>query len=134
MDFIRLKKIIITLLTLPVVYFAVININSVINAPDIKSINIPDMRDFSSNTSKSAIDQSSKNIKSTPTFEYKLIGYRSGDIDSSVILKKGNKEFVVAKGEKLGGVYELVEVTKDEVIFRNQEKLYRIENVVGNNL
>ena len=54
--------------------------------------------------------------------------------DRSVILKKGNKEFVVAKGEKLEGIYELVEVNKDEVIFRNQEKLYKIENLVGNNL
>ena len=134
MDFIKIKKIIIVLLALPVMYFAVININSIINAPDIKNINIPDMTDFSFNTSKNNIDETSKNVKSTPAFEYKLIGYRSGNRDSSVILKKGNKEFVVAKGEKLEGVYELVEVTKDEVIFRNQEKLYRIENIVGNNL
>jgi hypothetical protein len=134
MDFIKLKKIIISLLVLPVIYFAVININSVINTPDIKSINIPDMTDFSFNTSKNTLDQSSKNIKSTPAFEYKLIGYRSGDIDSSVILKKGNKEFVVAKGEKLEGVYELVQVTKDEVIFRNKEKIYKIDNLVGTNL
>lgn len=134
MDFIKIKKIIIFLLALPVIYFAVININSIINAPDIKNINIPDMTDFSFNTSKSTIDETSKNVKSTPAFEYKLIGYRSGNRDSSVILKKGNKEFVVAKGEKLEGVYELVEVTKDEVIFRNQEKLYKIENLVGINL
>ena len=40
----------------------------------------------------------------------------------------------MAKGEKLEDVYELIEVTKDEVIFRNQEKLYKIENLVGNNL
>tara|TARA_B100001248_G_scaffold181154_1_gene137888 strand:- start:1389 stop:1793 length:405 start_codon:yes stop_codon:yes gene_type:complete len=134
MDFIKIKKIIILLLALPVMYFAVININSIINAPDIKNINIPDMTDFSFNTSKNTIDDTSNNVKSTPAFEYKLIGYRSGNRDSSVILKKGNKEFVVAKGEKLEGVYELVEVTKDEVIFRNQEKLYKIENLVGINL
>ena len=134
MDFIKIKKIIILLLALPVMYFAVININSIINAPDIKNINIPDMTDFSLNTSKNTIDDTSNNVKSTPAFEYKLIGYRSGNRDSSVILKKGNKEFVVAKGEKLEGVYELVEVTKDEVIFRNQEKLYKIENLVGINL
>ena len=134
MDFIKIKKIIILLLALPVMYFAVININSIINAPDIKNINIPDMTDSSFNTSKNTIDETSKNVKSTPAFEYKLIGYRSGNKDSSVILKKGSKEFVVAKGEKLEGVYELVEVTKDEVIFRNQEKLYKIENLVGINL
>ena len=134
MDFIKIKKIIILLLALPVIYFAVINIISIINAPDIKNINIPDMTDFSFNTIKSSVNETSKNLKSTPAFDYKLIGYRSGNTDSSVILKKGNKEFVVAKGEKLEGVYELVEVTKDEVIFRTQEKLYRIENLVGNNL
>ena len=134
MDFIKIKKIIILLLALPVMYFAVININSIINAPDIKNINIPDMTDFSFNTSKNSVNETSKNLKSTPAFDYKLIGYRSGNTDSSVILKKGNKEFVVAKGEKLEGVYELVEVTKDEVIFRNQEKLYKIENLVGINL
>jgi len=134
MDFIKIKKIIILLLALPVFYFVVINISSIINSPEIKTINIPDMTDFSFNTSKNTINESSKNIKSTPAFEYKLIGYRSGNNDSSVILKKGNKEFVVAKGEKLEGVYELLEVTKDEVIFRNQEKLYKIENLVGINL
>ena len=73
-------------------------------------------------------------INNIPSFDYQLIGYRSGKNDSSVILKKGNKEYVVAKGEKLEGTYELIEVTKDEVIFRNKEKLYRIENRVGNNL
>ena len=88
MDFIRIKKIIILLLALPVLYFAVININSIINAPDIKNINIPDMTDFSFNTSKNTIDETSKNVKSTPAFEYKLIGYRSGNKDSSVSLKK----------------------------------------------
>ena len=134
MDFIKIKKIIILLLALPVMYFAAINLNSVINAPDIKNINIPDMTDFSFNTIQNSVNETSKNLKSTPVFDYKLIGYRSGNTDSSVILKKGNKEFVVAKGEKLEGVYELVEVTKDEVIFRNQEKLYKIENLVGINL
>ena len=134
MDFIKIKKIIILLLALPVIYFAAINLNSFINAPDIKNINIPDMTDFSFNTIKNSVNETSKNLKSTPAFDYKLIGYRSGNTDSSVILKKGNKEFVVAKGEKLEGVYELVEVTKDEVIFRNQEKLYKIENLVGINL
>ena len=134
MDFIKIKKIIILALALPVLYFSVSNINTFINQPDIKKINIPDMTDFSFNPNENQINNNSKIIKSIASFEYKLIGYRSGNIDSSVILKKGNKEFVVAKGEKLEGIYELVEVNKDEVIFRNQEKLYKIENLDGNNL
>jgi type II secretory pathway component PulC len=66
-----------------------------------------------------------------PSFDFELIGFRSGDVDSSVILKKGNKEFVIAKGEKIDGVYELIEVNKEEVIFRNNEKLYKIKNRLG---
>ena len=132
MNFIKIKKFFLLILSVPVFILIAILLISFTNQPDIKNLNIPDMTDFSFNTN--SIDESSKNIKTTPDFEYQLIGYRSGNIDSSVILKKGNKEFVVAVGEKLEGVYELVEVTKDEIVFRNQEKLYKIENLVGINL
>ena len=132
MNFIKIKKFFLLILSVPVFILIANLLISFTNQPDIKNLNIPDMTDFSFNTN--SIDESSKNIKTTPDFEYQLIGYRSGNIDSSVILKKGNKEFVVAKGEKLEGVYELVEVTKDEIVFRNQEKLYKIENLVGINL
>ncbi len=132
MNFIKIKNFFLLILSVPVFILITNLLISFTNQPNIKNLNIPDMTDFSFNTT--SIDESSKNIKTTPDFEYKLIGYRSGNIDSSVILKKGNKEFVVAKGEKLEGVYELVEVTKDEIVFRNQEILYKIENLVGNNL
>ena len=132
MNFIKIKKFFLLILSVPVFILIANLLISFTNQPDIKNLNIPDMTDFSFNTN--SIDESSKNIKTTPDFEYQLIGYRSGNIDSSVILKKGNKEFVVAVGEKLEGVYELVEVTKDQIVFRNQEKLYKIENLVGINL
>ena len=134
MDFIKIKKVIILVLALPVLFLTGSSISTFINQPDIKDINIPDMTDFSFASAQGSLEDNSKNIQNIPSFDYKVIGYRSGNIDSSVILKKGNKEFVVAKGEKLEGVYELIKVSKDEVIFRNQEKLYRIENLVGNNL
>ena len=132
MNYIKIKFFFLLILSVPVFILIANLLISSTNQPDIKNLNIPDMTDFSFNTN--SINESSKNIKTTPDFEYQLIGYRSGNIDSSVILKKGNKEFVVAVGEKLEGVYELVEVTKDEIVFRNQEKLYKIENLVGINL
>ena len=92
------------------------------------------MADISFNSNSKELIGNTEAINNIPSFNYQLIGYRSGKNDSSVILKKGNKEYVVVKGEKLEGTYELIEVTKDEVIFRNKEKLYRIENRVGNNL
>lgn len=134
MDFIKIKKIIIFALALPALYLIASNMSLIFNRPDIKNINVPNMADISFNSNSKELISNTEAINNIPSFDYLLIGYRSGKNDSSVILKKGNKEYVVAKGEKLEGTYELIEVTKDEVIFRNKEKLYRIENRVGNNL
>jgi len=134
MDFIKIKKIIIFVLALPALYLIASNMSLIFNRPDIKNLNVPNMADISFNSNSKELIGSTEAINNIPSFDYQLIGYRSGKNDSSVILKKGNKEYVVAKGEKLEGTYELIEVTKDEVIFRNKEKLYRIENRVGNNL
>jgi len=134
MDFIKIKKIIILVLALPVIYLFVSNMSLIFSKPDIKNINVPNMADISFSSNPKELSSNSEVINNIPSFSYELIGYRSGKNDSSVILRKGNKEYVVAKGDKLEGIYELIEVTKDEVIFRNKEKLYRIENLVGNNL
>ena len=134
MDFIKIKKIIIFVLALPALYLIASNMSLIFNRPDIKNLNVPNMADISFNSNSKVLITNTEAINNIPSFDYLLIGYRSGKNDSSVILKKGNKEYVVAKGEKLEGTYELIEVTKDEVIFRNKEKLYRIENRVGNNL
>ena len=134
MDFIKIKKIIIFALALPALYLIASNMSLIFNRPDIKNINVPNMVDISFNLNSKELISNTEAMNNIPSFDYLLIGYRSGKNDSSVILKKGNKEYVVAKGEKLEGTYELIEVTKDEVIFRNKEKLYRIENRVGNNL
>ena len=134
MDFIKIKKIIIFALALPALYLIASNMSLIFNQPDIKNINVSNMADISFNSNSKELISNTEAINNIPSFDYLLIGYRSGKNDSSVILKKGNKEYVVAKGEKLEGTYELIEVTKDEVIFRNKEILYRIENRVGNNL
>tara|TARA_B000000557_G_C20613156_1_gene374794 strand:- start:272 stop:676 length:405 start_codon:yes stop_codon:yes gene_type:complete len=134
MNFIRFKQIAITILAIPALYFIFLLFLSFINKPVIKNINVPDMTNFEFKTNQNDIRDNYNQIESPLTFDYELIGYRAGSNNSSVILKKGNKEYVVAKGEKLEGVYELIEVSKDEVVFRKDEKLYRIENLVGINL
>ena len=134
MNFIRFKQIAITILAIPALYFIFLLVLSFINKPVIKNINVPDMTNFEFKTNQNDIRDNYNQIESPLTFDYELIGYRAGSNNSSVILKKGNKEYVVAKGEKLEGVYELIEVSKDEVVFRKDEKLYRIENLVGINL
>jgi len=60
-------------------------------------------------------------------FNYILIGIRSGNQDSSVIVKKGNKEFLVNLGDLLEGSFELVEVNQNDALFLKEQKMYRIE-------
>ena len=131
MNFIKLKKIFIYVLAAPAIFLLISNFILFLNKPNIVKIDTPDMRDF---VFDSVVESSpklpSKDIQ-TSSFDYELIGYRSGIMDSSVILKKGNKEYVVAKGDKIDGTYELIEVNKDEVIFSNNGNIYKIENLVG---
>lgn len=131
MNFIKLKKIFIYVLAAPVIFLLIANFILFFNKPNIVKIDSPDMRDF---VFDSVVESSpklpSKDIQ-TSSFDYELIGYRSGIMDSSVILKKGNKEYVVAKGDKIDGIYELIEVNTDEVIFSNNGNIYKIENLVG---
>ena len=130
MNFIRFKQVIIIILAIPALYFLCLLFISFINKPLIVNINVPDMTNFEFQSNQNDIRDNNNQIESPLTFDYKLIGYRAGS-NSSVILKKGNKEYVVSKGEKLEGVYELIEVSKDEVVFRKDKKLYKIENLVG---
>lgn len=131
MNFIKLKKIFIYVLAAPAIFLLISNFILFLNKPNIVKIDTPDMRDF---VFDSVVESSpklpSKDLQ-TSSFDYELIGYRSGNMDSSVILKKGNKEYVVAKGDKIDGIYELIEVNKDEVIFSNNGNIYKIKNLVG---
>ena len=109
----------------------IFTILEVFNKPYINEINIPNIKDIELTSSIDTLPKSDQSSNDTSNFNYKLIGYRAGENDYSVILKKGNKEFVVSSGDKLEGLYELVSVSEDEVIFKNQGKIYTIKNSVG---
>jgi hypothetical protein len=73
--------------------------------------------------------QSNTEIKTN--FDYKIIGFIAGKNDSSVIVKKGNKEHVVVLGSRLDGKYELISVSRDEIVFKADSNIYKIKNMVG---
>ena len=62
MDFVKIKKIIISALALPVLYFFILNINTFVNQPDIKKITIPDMTAFSFNSNENQINKDNTNV------------------------------------------------------------------------
>ena len=131
MNLLNIKKTMIVMISATALSLVIFTILQVFNKPDINEINIPNIKDIELTSSIDTSPQSDLNSNDNSNFNYQLIGYRAGKTDYSVILKKGNKEFVVSSGDKLEGLYELVSVNEDEVIFRNQGKMYKIKNSVG---
>ena len=127
-NYLLIKRVFFALLLVTVTYFFFLITNSFINKPDIKEINITNLDEI--NISQS-INQPNENIVATSNneikFEYKLIGIRAGDDDSSVIVKKANKEYLVRLGESLDDNFELIQVLPNTAVFRNGQKMYRID-------
>jgi hypothetical protein len=126
LNFKNLKYIFMIILILPGLYLAMLFINSLSNQPDIKDIGIIKFDDIISDGSLTKSQELIVDNQSNVNFDYKLIGIRSGGQDSSVIVKKANKEFLVVIGEMLEGRFELIEVTNNSAVFRNGQKVYRI--------
>ena len=131
MNLINIKKIIFAVVICVAILMTVFTVLQIFNKPNIEEINIPNIKDIEFTSPIDTSIKSDTNSNNNTNFDYQLIGYRSGETDFSVILKKGNKEFVVSSGDKLEGLYELVAVNEDEVIFSNKGKLYKIKNSVG---
>jgi hypothetical protein len=126
LNFKNLKSIIMIILIVPGIYLAILFFNSFSNQPDIKDIGIIKFDDIISDQSLTKSQELIVGNQSDANFDYKLIGIRSGGKDSSVIVKKANKEFLVVVGEMLEGRFELIEVTSNSAVFRNGQKMYRI--------
>ena len=126
LNFKNLKYIFMIILILPGLYLAMLFINSFSNQPDIKDIGIIKFDDIISDGSLTKSQELIVDNQSNINFDYKLTGIRYGGQDSSVIVKKANKEFLVVIGEMLEGRFELIEVTNNSAVFRNGQKVYRI--------
>ena len=133
LNFKNTKKILLVVLVIPSIYLLGMLALSISSTPEIKIISSINLKDI--NTSNS-FNESPTEISDTTintTFEYKLIGIRSGEINSSVIVKKANKQYVVALGDKLDDIYVLIEVNQNDAVFRNGQKIYKLEyNIKGN--
>ena len=126
LNFKLIKYFIITVLVIPSIYLLVLLILSIANKPVIEPIDF----DASIIDSKINIQDSNTYEVNTSTkldFTYELIGIRAGINDSSVVVKKANKEFLVVVGDKLEGTYELIEVNQNSAIFQNGNNIYKIQ-------
>ena len=128
------KYILLVPLVIGVAFFSFSLLSSLLNEPEIL---IVQKLNIQNEINKNKTQETNQNIANEPqlitnNFNYKLVGYRAGQNDSSIILKKGSNEFLVKIGEDIDS-YTLESVSTDEVVFSLQGNLYKIENKVGKN-
>ena len=126
-NFKLLKKIFLSILILPAGLLIFSLFQSFLNKPVIDKIENLNFNELKNESilikEKDYLIEENNQVE----FNYKLIGVRSGNQDSSVIVKKGNKEFLVTLGDFLEGSFELVEVNQNDALFLKEQKMYRIE-------
>ncbi|MDC1171018.1 hypothetical protein OAT61_01955 [Gammaproteobacteria bacterium] len=126
-NFKLLKKILLSILILPTGLLIFSLFQSFLNKPVIDKIENLNFNELKNESilikEKDYLIEENNQVE----FNYILIGVRSGNQDSSVIVKKGNKEFLVTLGDLLEGSFELVEVNQNDALFLKGQKMYRIE-------
>ncbi|MDA9902931.1 hypothetical protein PQY71_00980 [Gammaproteobacteria bacterium] len=126
-NFKLLKKILLSIIILPAGLLIFSLFQSFLNKPVIDKIENLNFNELKNESilikEKDYLIEENNQVE----FNYILIGIRSGNQDSSVIVKKGNKEFLVTLGDLLEGSFELVEVNQNDALFLKGQKMYRIE-------
>ncbi len=105
-------------------------VNILMNKPEAMTLELPNSGVFNLTQPTTNIENKSETV--SQNFDYELIGYRAASNgNSSVVVKKNNKEFVVQIGDVLENQYRLTSVDKNKVVFSSSGKNYEIENRVG---
>ena len=107
---------------------AVITINNIILYPNISPIDLS--RINPTELSSIQVSNSQINTSTDSNFNYELVGFRLDNrgLNSSVIVKRNNQEFVIQKGDLLENKYLLTSVNKNNINFSYLGKDYQIEN------
>lgn len=128
LNFKTLKYALLLALFIPGLFLLIMLINSFTNQPKIINLGNIKIDEIISNNSQSVSPEIILDNQNGEEFAYKLIGVRFGGINSSVVVKKANKEYLVSVGEMLDDRFELIEVTKESALFRNGQKVYKINS------
>ena len=129
MKTIKIKQIVISLFGLISTLLISFMILGVLQKPKIQNIDFISL-DTVENKLLNNSNQQVTSIENTD-FSYTIVGYRYGKSNSSVIVKKGSKEFVLYEGDILENTFELISISPNEIIFKGSGELYKLENKVG---
>ena len=105
-----------------------ITVKNIVLYPNISAIDLS--RINPTELSNIQVPNSQINTSTDSNFNYKLIGFRLDNmgLNSSVIVKRNNQEFIIQKGELLENKYLLSSITKNNINFSYLGKDYQIEN------
>ena len=129
MKTIKIKQIVISSFGLISAILISFMILGVLQKPKIQNIDFISL-DTAENKLLNNSNQQVTSIENTD-FSYTIVGYRYGKSNSSVIVKKGSKEFVLYEGDILESTFELISISPNEIIFKGSGELYKLENKVG---
>ena len=129
MKTIKIKQIVISSFGLISAILISFMILGVLQKPKIQNIDFISL-DTAENKLLNNSNQQVTSIENTD-FSYTIVGYRYGKNNSSVIVKKGSKEFVLYEGDILESTFELISISPNEIIFKGSGELYKLENKVG---
>ena len=118
-----LKNIVLIILVLMSIFFVYLLFVSYKNTPVVQDIGNITIEEFISEQSLISNENYVADELIEIDFNYKLIGIRSGGENSSVVVKKANKEYLVVMGQLLDNRFELVEVNQNSAIFRNDNNI-----------
>ena len=130
-NYIHIKKVLISLMALFAGYVLYLMILSFISRPDSININFSPIQ--ASVQFSSTIETNQRKSSSLSTFDYKVIGYRAGSSRASVILKRNNQTFVVQQGTLLENKYKLLSVNSEYATFEDNGNLFQLStNLIVN--
>ena len=95
LNFKLIKKVSLSALIIPAVFIIFLIISSNIDKPKILTIDNMNLNDFKTSSSSLKVDETLIEESNQVEFNYKLIGVRSGNQDSSIIVKKAIKNFLL---------------------------------------
>ena len=123
-NYIHIKKVLISLMALFAGYVLYLLILSFISRPDSMNINFSPIQ--SSAQFSSSIETNQIKLSSSSTFDYEVIGYRAGSSRASVILKRNNQTFVVQQGALLENKYKLLSVNSEYATFEDNGNFFQL--------
>ena len=126
---IRIKQILLTILSGVLLVNLYTFVSIMQSKPEIESLQLIINNNNDINKSTSTLTMENNIEDKSNDFNYQLVGFRvASNGNSSIIVKKNNKEFVVQVGELLENQYKLDSVNKDKAVFSYAGSIYEIEN------